>query len=105
MTPAADSPPRQSGKTRSVGFRFGADKELRDALCDFAGDSRHANPWAAQLYQRARDRGHDHPHAVRIPARAWATSSGAAGRTTPPTTQPDTKHFQAILNQDQRAAA
>ncbi len=23
------------------------------------------------LYRRARDRGHDHPHAVRILARAW----------------------------------
>ncbi|MGI8901429.1 MAG: hypothetical protein ACR2HA_10985, partial [Nocardioides sp.] len=29
------------------------------------------NPWAADLYQRARARGHDHPHAVRILARAW----------------------------------
>ena len=62
---------RQSGKTKSVGFRYGADKQLRDALCDFAGDSRRANPWAEQLYQQARGRGHDHPHAVRILARAW----------------------------------
>ena len=31
-------------------FRWGADKQLRDALCDFAGDSRHANPWAADLF-------------------------------------------------------
>jgi hypothetical protein len=30
-----------------------------------------ANTWAADLYRRARDRGHDHPHAVRILARAW----------------------------------
>lgn len=63
---------RQSGKTKSIGFRYGADKQLRDALCDFAGDSRRANPWAEQLYQHARDRGHDHPNAVRILARAWA---------------------------------
>ncbi len=62
---------RQSGKARSVGFRWACDKQLRDAVCDFAGDSRHANPWAADLYQRARARGHDHPHAVRILARAW----------------------------------
>lgn len=62
---------RQSGKTRAVSFRWGADKQLRDAICDFAGDSTKANPWAADLYQRARDRGHDHPHAVRILARAW----------------------------------
>jgi transposase len=62
---------RQSGKTRAVGFRWACDKQLRDAVTDFAGDTRHANPWAADLYQRARDRGHDHPHAVRILARAW----------------------------------
>jgi transposase len=62
---------RQSGKIRAVGFRWACDKQLRDAVTDFAGDSRHANPWADNLNQRARDRGHDHPHAVRILARAW----------------------------------
>jgi transposase len=62
---------RQSGKTKVVSFRWAADKQLRDAVCDFAADSRRANPWAADLYRRARDRGHDHPHAVRILARAW----------------------------------
>ena len=62
---------RQSGKLRAVGFRWACDKQLRDAVTDFAGDSRHANPWAADLYRRARARGHDHPHAVRILARAW----------------------------------
>lgn len=63
---------RQSGKVKAVTFRWSADHQLRDALCDFAGDSRHANPWAADLYNRARARGHDHPHAVRILGRAWA---------------------------------
>jgi transposase len=62
---------RQSGKVKAVTFRWGADKELRDALCDFAGDSRRANPWAQDLYAKAVARGHDHPHAVRILARAW----------------------------------
>lgn len=63
---------RQSGKVKAVTFRWSADKELRDALCDFAGDCRRASPWAEDLYQRARARGHDHPHAVRILGRAWA---------------------------------
>ena len=63
---------RQSGKVKAVTFRWSADKQLRDALCDFAGDCRRANPWADDLYQRARARGHDHPHAVRILGRAWA---------------------------------
>lgn len=63
---------RQSGKVKAVTFRWGCNKQLRDALCDFAGDSRHDNPWAAKLYNDAIARGHDHPHAVRILGRAWA---------------------------------
>jgi len=35
---------RQSGKLRAVGFRWSCDKQLRDAVTDFANDSRHANP-------------------------------------------------------------
>lgn len=62
---------RQSGKMRVVGFRWACDKQLRDAVTDFAGGSRHANLWAADLYDRSRARGHDHAHAVRILARAW----------------------------------
>jgi transposase len=62
---------RQSGKVKIVSFRWSADKQLRDAVCDFAGDSRHASPWAHHLYDQAIARGHDHPHAVRILARSW----------------------------------
>ncbi len=62
---------RQSGKLRVVGFRWSCDKQLRDAVTDFAADTRLVNPWAADLYDRARERGHDHAHAVRILARAW----------------------------------
>jgi len=62
---------RKSGQLKTVNFRWACDKQLRDAVTDFAADTRHANPWAADLYQRARARGHDHPHAVRILARAW----------------------------------
>jgi transposase len=62
---------KQSGKVKVVTFRWTVDKQLRGAVMDFAGDSHHDNPWAADLYRRARDRGHDHPHAVRILARAW----------------------------------
>ena len=62
---------RQSGKVNVVTFRWAVDKQLRGAVVDFAGDSHHANPWAADLYARARARGHHHPHAVRILTRAW----------------------------------
>ncbi|HTN50624.1 MAG TPA: IS110 family transposase, partial [Burkholderiaceae bacterium] len=36
-----------------------------------ADNSRHASTWAAHVYAQARARGCDHPHAVRILARAW----------------------------------
>lgn len=62
---------RASGKRHHVAFRHSCDKKLREALIDFAADSRQASPWAADIYQRARDRGARHPHAVRILARAW----------------------------------
>jgi transposase len=62
---------RQSGQHRAVSFRWAVNKELRDAVCDFAGDSRTANPWAAKIYNDAIARGKDHPHATRILARAW----------------------------------
>jgi transposase len=61
----------ESGKHRTVGFRFKTDTKLRRALTDFADDSRHANSWAADLYTRARTRGMRHPQAVRVLARAW----------------------------------
>jgi transposase len=62
---------RRSGKHIAVSFRWAVNRQLRDAVCDFAGDSRHASPWAASIYDNARARGKDHPHAVRILARAW----------------------------------
>lgn len=62
---------KQSGKHRAVTYRWAVNKELRDAVCDFAGDSRRANPWAAKIYADAIARGKDHPHATRILARAW----------------------------------
>ena len=62
---------RQSGQHRAVTFRFACDKKLRDAVIDFAQDSRFANPWAAELYRRAIERHKTHPHAARILARAW----------------------------------
>lgn len=62
---------RASGKARAVGFRWGCDKKLRNALVDFADDSRQASPWAARIYNDAIARGKRHPHAVRILGRAW----------------------------------
>ena len=62
---------RRSGKLHSATFRFACDKKLRNAIVNFADDSRHASPWAADIYNRARARNLRHPHAVRVLARAW----------------------------------
>jgi transposase len=67
-----------SGKSRGVVFRWACNKNLRVALTCFADNSRHACPWASEharegaaIYQKARQRGCKHAHAVRILARAW----------------------------------
>jgi transposase len=62
---------KQSGKHTAVSFRWACNKRFRRAICTFADNSRHASPWAAKVYTDAIARGHDHPHAVRILARAW----------------------------------
>jgi transposase len=62
---------RASGKHRGVTFRWACNKRFRQALTTFADNSRHASTWAAAIYARARARGCDHPHAIRILARAW----------------------------------
>jgi Recombinase zinc beta ribbon domain len=58
--------------------RFGwlkiTDKKLRQAVMDFAGDSRHANPWAAHLDNQART-----PRTPPPPCRAHPGPSVAAG--------------------------
>jgi transposase len=61
----------QSGKHRSVYFRWACNKRFRAAITTFADNSRHASPWAAKIYNDARASGKDHPHATRILARAW----------------------------------
>ena len=96
---------RQSGKVKHVGFRWAADKQLRDAVCDFAGDSRRANPWAADLYNRAIARGHDHPHAVRILARAWLYVIWHCWQDGAAYDPANHRALQTLLNKDQDRAA
>lgn len=62
---------RRSGKHTAVGFRWACNTRFRNAIATFADNSRHASPWAAKVYGDAIDRGHDHPHAVRVLGRAW----------------------------------
>lgn len=62
---------RESGKHRAVHFRWACNKRFRAAITTFADNSRHASPWAAKVYDDARASGKDHPHAIRVLARAW----------------------------------
>lgn len=62
---------KESGKHRAVHFRWACNKRFRQAITIYADNSRHASPWAAKIYNDARATGKDHPHAVRILARAW----------------------------------
>jgi transposase len=61
----------ESGKHKAVTFRWACNHRLRAAITCMADNSRHASAWAAAVYAKARGRGCDHPHAIRILARAW----------------------------------
>lgn len=61
----------ESGKLRRAGFRWACDKRLRNHLGVLADSTRHWHPWAHRTYARARARGADHPHAIRVLGRAW----------------------------------
>ena len=62
---------KRSGKRHAVHFRWACNKRFRNAMTIFADNSRRASPWAQSIYNAALDRGHDHPHAIRILTRAW----------------------------------
>jgi hypothetical protein len=62
---------KKSGKHQSVTFRWACNKRFRSTISRFADNSRHSSPWAADIYARAIARGCDHPHAIRVLARAW----------------------------------
>ena len=67
MSPVA----KESGRRKVATFRRACDKRLRDAMTTLADSSRLHDPWAKDIYLRARGRGCDHPHAIRVLGRAW----------------------------------
>jgi hypothetical protein len=81
---------RRPGKLQAVTFRYACDKKLRDAIVNFADDSRHASPWAADVYARARARNPDIPTPSASSPEPGSASSGAAGKTASPTTPTST---------------
>jgi transposase len=96
---------RQSGKIKVVSYRWAVSKQLRDAVCDFAGDSRHAHPWAAKIYNDAIARGKDHPHATRILGRAWLYVIWHCWQDHAAYDPARHKALQRVLNEDQLEAA
>src|SRR5262249_2707667 len=73
---AADSGPApvaaEPGQSKRAHFRWACDHRLREAFAVLSDSSRHHNPWAADIYTRARARGASHAHACRILGRAWS---------------------------------
>jgi transposase len=61
----------ESGRRKVASFRRACDHRLRDAVSTLADATRHRHPWARDVYRRARARGCDHPHAIRVLGRAW----------------------------------
>jgi Transposase IS116/IS110/IS902 family len=62
----------ESGKQRHAKFRWACNKRLRNALSTLAHCTYRWNPWAADRYANARQRGHNHRRALRTLGRAWA---------------------------------
>jgi transposase len=61
----------ESGRRKVASFRRACDKRLRRAVATLAESTRQHNRWAKDIYLRARARGCDHAHAIRILGRAW----------------------------------
>ncbi|MFD8501109.1 IS110 family transposase [Amycolatopsis sp. NPDC059657] len=94
---------KASGKQRGVSFRWACNKRLRQAITTFAANSRFSSPWAADVYNRARASGKDHPHATRILARAWVRVIWRCWQDG--TTYNPTRHGGAQRDTEQQAAA
>jgi transposase len=94
---------KASGKHSAVHFRWACNTRFRVAMTTFADNSRHDSAWAADVYRRAVQRGCDHPHAVRILARAWVRVIYRCWVDAVP--YDATKHTAALRLAEERAAA
>lgn len=61
----------RSGKSVTVFFRFACNRHLRQAIHQFAANSILYSEWARAYYDRCRQRGHRHHHAIRALAAKW----------------------------------
>jgi transposase len=72
---------KASGKSKTIHFRRGCWKFARRTLQLFAKVSLASCPWAAELYQRLRNAGRKHHHALRAVAHKWVPILLAMQRT------------------------
>ena len=63
----------QSGQTRRVVMRQACRRSFRDTMQQFAFTSLNESEWARKLYDRQRDQGKRHSHALRVVANRWLT--------------------------------
>jgi transposase len=89
----------QSGKHRAATFRWACDKRLRNHINVLADSTRHWHPWAHDTYQRARARGCDHPHAIRILGRAWTRALWACWQNHTPYNPTQHRALNKLLTQ------
>ena len=81
----------ESGKSKRAQFRWACDHRLREAFNVLADSSRRHNPWAADIYDRARARGASHQHGQPHPRpRLVPGHLATVGTTTTPTTPTNT---------------
>ena len=62
---------KQSGKHKTVCFRYACQKDFRNAMYQFAFCSLRDSEWARASYHRARERGQSHARALRTLAYQW----------------------------------
>jgi len=61
----------QSGQSKQVVMRQACRRSFRDTMQQFAFTSINESKWARALYDRQRDRGKRHSHALRVVAHRW----------------------------------
>jgi transposase len=62
---------KASGKSRGVHFRFACNKHLRYSMYWFSFVSLNNSEWAKLYYRSQRDKGHNHPQALRALGAKW----------------------------------
>jgi transposase len=93
----------RSGKHQFVGFRYACNKRLRAALHQFALSSLQHSEWARAYYDRQRDRGHQHNHALRALGAKWLKIIYVMWRDHVP--YDETRHLAAMARHQLRQAA